>query len=76
MSEDILQSWKNHRFIVADYELLDEPEIVVVLTDVKFWSENIDELISWCDFNGGKVKGMTVGFNNYEQLTLFTLRWS
>lgn len=76
MSDDIFHSWKNNKFIVADYALLDKPDIVVVLTDIGFWANNIDDLIVWCRTNGGSVKGMTVEFDNNEQLTLFALRWS
>lgn len=76
MSDDIFHSWKDKRFIVADYYLLDEPEIVVVLTDIGYWAENIDALVDWCKTNGGQVKGMTVTLDNHEQLTLFALRWA
>lgn len=74
--DDILAEWKRRRFVVADYELLVEPEIVIVLTDISFWTKNADELMEWCKINGGDVAGMTVTFKNNEQLTMFALRWS
>ncbi len=76
MSDDIFHSWKSTRFIVANYALLNEPELFVVLTDFEFWVENLDELILWCQEHGAHQKGMTVSFDTQEQLTLFALRWS
>ena len=74
--DDIFAEWKKRRFVIAEYELLDEPEIIIILTDISFWAKNADELMSWCEQNGGEVAGMTVTFKNYEQLTMFSLRWA
>lgn len=76
MSDDIFHSWKTNRFIVADYALLNECDIVVVLTDFEYWTDHYDSLKEWCAVNGGQVKGMTVSFDNNEQLTVFALKWS
>lgn len=76
MTEDIFHDWKHSRFIVADYALLDEPGIVIVLTDLEYWIQHSDDLKAWCQQHGGQIKGMTVSLDNYEQLTFFTLRWS
>jgi hypothetical protein len=75
MSDDIFHSWKDNRFIVLDHYLLDVPGIVVVLTDIGYWAENLEALQEWCKVNGGQVKGMSVSFDNQEQLMLFALRW-
>ena len=75
MSDDIFHSWKNSRFVLVDYHLFDEPELMIVLTDFQYWSDVHDELMEWCRVNGGEVKGMTVSFKTQEQLTMFSLRW-
>ena len=76
MTDDIFHDWKKSRFIIADFALLDQPEIVVVLTDIGFWSDHVNELVDWCKVYGGEVKGMTVSFDSHEQLMLFSLRWA
>ena len=76
MSTDIFAHWKSNRFVLADFELLGANDLLVVLTDIKFWTDNIEELLIWCDQYGATVKGMTVEFDNKEQLTMFCLRWS
>jgi hypothetical protein len=77
MSDDIFHSWKNSKFVMTFYPLVDEPNIVVILTDIKFWAENIDKLIDWCQNNDcGEVVGSTVTFSDYKQATMFALRWS
>lgn len=76
MSEDILANWKTKKFILADSSLIDEEGFIIILTDVKYWAENIDELILWCKSNGGTVRGMSVSFDSEKQLLLFTLRWA
>jgi thymidine kinase len=74
---DIMQDWKNQKFVVAPQYLMDDfKESFVILTDIKFWSENIDELVAWCDENNCTNKGMTVVFSTPEQLTAFCLKWS
>lgn len=76
MSTDIFAHWKNTRFVIADFELLGADDLLVVLTDYKFWANNIDELLDWSEQYGARVKGMTVEFDNKEQLTMFCLRWA
>lgn len=75
-TSDVFETWKNQRYVIADSALLDHIGKFVLLTDIKFWADNIDILIEWCKVNGGRVKGMTVEFDNDEQLMLFVLRWS
>ena len=73
---DIMHDWKDRKFIVAEPDL-GFSDIIIVLTDYKFWSEHIDELISWCRSTPGVTnEGMTVICNNQHTLTLFLLRWS
>ena len=76
MSDDIFSNWKKNKFVLVDFELLAEPEIIIVLTDLTFWVNHADELTNWCAIHGGAIHGLTVQFNTEEQLTLFTLRWS
>ena len=73
---DIFQTWKENRFIIASKDITDG-ERIVVLTDIKFWVENLNELIEWCDNTpNAQSNGMTVTFNTDEALMLFVLRWS
>jgi hypothetical protein len=73
---DIFQSWKDRRFIIAAPDIVDN-ERIVVLTDVAFWTEHINDLIEWCnDTPGTTNEGMTVVFDTDEALTMFVLRWS
>lgn len=73
---DIFQSWKEHRFIIASTDITDG-ERIVVLTDMQFWVENLNDLIEWCDNTPGATnEGMTVVFNTDESLMMFVLRWS
>lgn len=74
-SEDIFESWKKNRFIVADYKEIHNG-ILVVMTDIKYWAENEYDLDLWCREHKCKVKGMTVEIPDEETLLLFTLRWS
>jgi len=76
---DIMQTWKENRFIVADVAdpALELGEITVVLTDIKFWSDHVDDLLVWChDTPGVKTQGMTVTCDDEHALTLFILRWA
>jgi len=73
---DIMQGWKDRRFIVAEPEL-GFSDTIVVLTDVGYWTAYIDELITWCRATPGvRNEGMTVVISDPESLTLFLLRWS
>jgi hypothetical protein len=76
INRDIFAHWKSNRFILAEFELLGTPDLLVVLTDLTFWANNVDELLDWCNQYGARVKGMTVEFDTNEQLTMFCLRWS
>ena len=72
---DIFQSWKENKFIIASTDITDG-ERVVVLTDIKFWTDQYDELIEWCqDTPGTTISGMVVVFDNEQALTMFTLKW-
>jgi hypothetical protein len=73
---DIMQDWKDRRFVVADRALGFE-DTVVVLTDYQYWANHVDELIEWCRATPGITnEGMTVICRDERSLTLFLLRWS
>lgn len=79
--EDILSNFKNRRFLVvenfqSDDDLFNRSDLFVVLCDIEFWAREADNLIEWCIVNNLKQRGMTVEFQNNEQLTMFILRWS
>jgi hypothetical protein len=73
---DIFAHWKKNKFVTVGYDLLDGPEILVILTDVTFWASHEQELQTWCDYTGSTMTGMTVAFPNEQTLTAFCLRWS
>jgi len=76
ISEDIFAEWRKHRFVLVEPDMHEELGHMVILTDFKFWAENISELMSWCNVNGGEVNGSTVLFRREHDLTAFVLRWS
>jgi hypothetical protein len=76
MSPDVFAEWKDSRFIIAPYDLVDD-EKLVILTDYKFWADNVDELFNWCEERDTVVtQGMTVVFSDEITLMEFVLKWS
>ena len=69
---DIMEGWNRERFVTAEYD----GNTTVVLTDIRYWSENYDKLLKWCDVTGCDPVGMTVDIPSPELLTAFALRWS
>jgi hypothetical protein len=55
---DILKDWKHSKFIVVDY-LIEYPN-TIVLTDVVYWIDHLDDLNEWAEKHNCEVKGMTV----------------
>jgi hypothetical protein len=76
--DDIFADWKKQRFIVTEYAVAkDNTTHTVVLTDIAFWSDHVEQLDAWCEHNPGVHRtGMIVEFDTSEALTLFSLRWS
>jgi hypothetical protein len=74
-AQDIFADWKTERFVVADQTEYGYDNIIIVLCDINFWSDHIDELIVWCRENNAITAGMTVELRLPEQLTAFLLRW-
>lgn len=72
---DIFQHWKDNRFIIANKELTDNKHLVV-LTDVGYWVDQIDELTAWCHDRDAEPSGMTVTFGSERTLLEFVLTWS
>ena len=77
---DLTQHWKENRYVVIDHAGLDikiEPyQHFVLLTDVSYWCANWDRLETWCRLNGGVHQGMSITFENEQQLTAFSLKWA
>jgi hypothetical protein len=74
---DVFESWRDNRFIIASPDLVYDNDPVVILTDVEFWANHMDELTDWCDSTQGvRHEGMTLVFDHATSLTLFLLRWS
>lgn len=72
---DIMADFKNHRFITVPNEYEDQHEHLVVLCDIGYWVQNLEDLMAWCDLNGCEVVGMTVNVPDDARLALFVLRW-
>ena len=73
---DVFDVWKRNRFIVADRDLVEHGELLVVLTDLAYWSDHIGELTDWCSERDASTKGCTVVFGSEAELTEFVLKWS
>jgi len=63
------------RFMVAEIPGAGA-EILVILIDYHFWSDNIGELIEWCSHRNATTEGMTVVLGDDLTLTEFLLRWA
>ena len=75
MSEDVFAEWKNNRFVVATNVYVECNNILLVLTDMEFWTIHYKELEEWCQVHQGQTAGMTVELPDQATLTLFALRW-
>lgn len=77
---DIMQDFKNRRFVIAPNYISHGLKPVfghlIVLSDFSYWTEHIDDLLVWCGEHDCTVKGMTVDVPTDATLTLFCLRWS
>ena len=73
--KDILADWKTQKFIVADRTEHGYDSIIIILCDIWYWTEHIDDLIVWCQKHNAITAGMTVELRTQEQLTMFLLRW-
>lgn len=70
------EDWKGKRFVrVADdvYNVLCKH--LIIMTDIAFWADNVDELVVWCRDHNCDVQGMTIEIPDDETFTLFCLRW-
>jgi hypothetical protein len=77
LSEDILEDWKRNRFILASKDLTETENHLIILTDIKYWSEHADDLVEWCNKNPrAHPQGMTVEISDDKTLTHFILKWS
>jgi hypothetical protein len=72
---DLFNNAKDYKFLVAPNYLTDH-ELLIILTDIKFWNEYYDDLDTWCRENRSQRQGMTVVLPDAETLTLFCLRWT
>ena len=72
---DIFENARDQRFIVAP-QILTDNELLIILTDIKFWNDNFDQLQYWCKNNNSQQQGMTVLVPDSQSLTAFCLRWS
>jgi hypothetical protein len=83
-SEDVFAEWKTRRFVVADNVYAESKNIILILTDMAYWTGHYEELREWCQAHqcqtvgnpSWALMGMTVELPDEAALTLFTLRWS
>ena len=73
---DIMEDFKNNKFIVQEIEDDLYFKHFVVLCDVGYWYTNYEELMNWCDENDSEILGMTVNIPDDKRLFLFILRWA
>jgi hypothetical protein len=66
------------RFVIADALVSTSlgEHMILMLSDIGFWSENYEELQQWCQDNGATAAGMTVSIPDEKTLTAFCLKWS
>lgn len=72
--DDIFESWKNNKFVTIDHSLFGR--WTIILTDFGYWTENLDELVEWCERYGATTTGMIIEFPDEQTMMLFVLRWS
>lgn len=72
---DILEEFKNSKFLIMPNEYEERFEHLIVLCDIDYWCGNLEDLYNWCDLNQCEVMGMTVNVPDDMRLTLFILRW-
>lgn len=71
--KSILMDGQRHRFVqIPSYA--GSPGFV--LSDIGYWMEHYDELVEWIKTTSGRVAGMTVEFDNEQDMILFLLKWS
>lgn len=73
---DIFESWKSAKFINATDVYVKSDGIMLVLTNIEYWSDHYEELQDWCKAHGGKVVGMTVELPDERTFILFILKWA
>ena len=63
-------------YYTKNYNLKILDQIMIFLTDYKFWADHEQELFEWCKTHGCTFTGMTVGIPDEQTLSLFVLKWS
>ena len=77
MSNDVLADWKSNKFIIADPNLTDTNNHTIILTDIEYWANNVNEFTEWCENTEGvKQQGMILEIQDDKILSHFVLRWS
>lgn len=76
IQEDLFAEWQGKKFFIAHKSLYDGDGYLVVLTDLVYWGQYHQDLLDWCDVNGGSVNGSTVLLQTNEEVTAFVLRWA
>ena len=66
------------RFVVADSIIAEElgQRVIVVLSDIGYWTKHYEALQQWCQENNSEVQGMTINIPDDQTLTAFCLKWA
>jgi len=74
---DLMAGFKNKKFVIAD-DYLGYGSTTVVLTDIRFWANIVEQLEQWVKecTPTAEIFGMTIDFKTREDLMLFVLKWA
>lgn len=75
MTADVFGEWKRYHFVKLEPNLVGERlGVTVLLTDIKYWTDNMDALQDWCQRHGAIQQGMTVDMDE-QSFLMFALKW-
>ena len=76
----VFDSKNKRRFMITGPFDEEMPNKYVMITDIKYWMDNEDEIYTWMRENlpRGKMHqtGMVIEFENDQDLSNFLLKWS
>ena len=66
------------RFVMVESEVAESlgHPVIIILSDIGFWNDHFDVLLTWCEANGAEQQGMTVNMPSQSVLTAWCLRWA
>lgn len=74
---DLFHDWKSNRFVRYPADEFNVRCVhLIVLTDIHFWTEHLDEIKTWCEDAGCQLQGLSVEIPSDELYTAFCLKWA